>query len=62
MASARVSQQYVEIVSTGNADEARLSQQYVELLDSGTTDAARLSQQYVEVLAGPYRHSYATLY
>jgi hypothetical protein len=49
MPAARVSQQYVEIVSTGTADKARLSQQYVEVPSKGTADKARLSQQYVEV-------------
>lgn len=49
-AKARLSQQYVEVITSGSNPKARLDQQYTEVISSGSDPKARLDQQYTEII------------
>lgn len=45
-----LTQQYLEVITSGENNLVRLTQQYVETIHSGDANLVRLSQQYIEVI------------
>jgi hypothetical protein len=56
MADARLTQEYVEIINTGDqsAQQARVTQLYIQVISTGAPAPLRFTQTYVEVVStGP---------